>query len=114
MTKNQQLLLGVGVVGVAGYFYWKSKQPKVGFVNYGGAPKSYDRYFNTRKKKGMVGLVKNYEGASKLASTRVQTGSTGGKIFKGFAMQNAMPQQDAQFRNSTGFFEQKPGAFSWK
>jgi hypothetical protein len=27
MTKNQQLWLGVGVVGVAGYFYWKSKQP---------------------------------------------------------------------------------------
>jgi hypothetical protein len=27
MNKNQKILLGVGVVGVAAYFYWKSKQP---------------------------------------------------------------------------------------
>jgi len=104
MTKNQQLLLGVGVVGVAGYFYWKSKQPaKAGFLNASG-------------KRRMVGMVKNYEGASKLASKRVQTGSTGGKIFKkkGFADQNAMPQKDAKWGNSVGFFNQKPGAFSWK
>lgn len=101
MTKNQQLLLGVGVVGVAGYFYWKSKQPKVGFVNASG-------------KRKMVGMVKNYEGASKLASARVQTGSTGGKVFKGFAVQNAMAQKDAKWGNTTGFFQQKPGAFSWK
>jgi hypothetical protein len=29
MNKNQKLLLGVGVVAVAGYFYMKSKKPKV-------------------------------------------------------------------------------------
>lgn len=33
MNKNQQLLLGVGVVGLAAFLYHKSKQPK---ANYGG------------------------------------------------------------------------------
>jgi hypothetical protein len=28
MNKHQKLWLGAGVVAVAGYFYWKSKQPK--------------------------------------------------------------------------------------
>lgn len=102
MTKNQQLLLGVGVVGVAGYFYWKSKQPKVGFVNAAGKMK-------------MAGMVKNYEGASKLASKREKTGTKDGKIFKkGFADQNVAPQKDAKWGNTTGFFAVKPGAYSWK
>jgi hypothetical protein len=28
MTKNTKMLLAVGVIGVAGYYYWKSKQTK--------------------------------------------------------------------------------------
>jgi hypothetical protein len=28
MNYNQKVLLGVAVVGVAGYYYWKSQQPK--------------------------------------------------------------------------------------
>jgi predicted negative regulator of RcsB-dependent stress response len=34
MKKQTKMLLGVAILGVAGYFYWQSKQPKkVGFVN---------------------------------------------------------------------------------
>lgn len=32
MNKNQKMLLGVAVVGVAAYYFWKSKQPKAGFA----------------------------------------------------------------------------------
>lgn len=28
MNNNQKMLLGVAVVGVAAYYYWKSQQPK--------------------------------------------------------------------------------------
>ena len=33
MTKNTQILIGVGVVGVGAYLLWKSKQPKKTFAN---------------------------------------------------------------------------------
>ena len=36
MDKNQQILLGVAVVGIGGYLLWKSKQPKKSFMNAGG------------------------------------------------------------------------------
>lgn len=36
MNKNQQILLGVAAVGVVGYYYWKSKQPKAAMVGYAG------------------------------------------------------------------------------
>lgn len=37
MNKNQKILLGVAVVGVAGYYYWKSQQPKKAFVGANGS-----------------------------------------------------------------------------
>ena len=37
MTKNNKILLGVAVLAVGGYAYWKSKQPKkVAYMNAGG------------------------------------------------------------------------------
>ena len=38
MTKQTKLLLGVAVLGTAGYFYWKSKQTKA-FANLSVNPK---------------------------------------------------------------------------
>ena len=60
MTKNQQLLLGVGIVGVAGYLYWKSKQPKAAFasVNYVGA---------NAKRASLNGIKLNGDGPKKIA-----------------------------------------------
>jgi hypothetical protein len=37
MNKNQKMLLGVAVVGVAAYYYWKSQQPKAAFVGANGS-----------------------------------------------------------------------------
>jgi hypothetical protein len=57
MNKNQQLLLGVGVVGLAGYFYWKSKQPK---ANYGGgvlSPRMRNLAGNAKRNLAGVGKV---------------------------------------------------------
>jgi len=57
MNKNQQLLLGVGVVGVAGYLYWKSKQPK---ANYGGgvlSPRMRNLAGNAKRNLAGVGKV---------------------------------------------------------
>ena len=36
MNKHQKLWLGAGVVAVAGYFYWKSKQPKAALAGNAG------------------------------------------------------------------------------
>ena len=33
MNKKTKMLLAIAVIGVAGYYYWKSKQPK---ANYAG------------------------------------------------------------------------------
>jgi hypothetical protein len=32
MNKKTKMLLAVAVIGVAGYYYWKSKQPKANFL----------------------------------------------------------------------------------
>jgi hypothetical protein len=37
MNNNQKMLLGVAVVGVAAYYYWKSQQPKKQFVGANGS-----------------------------------------------------------------------------
>ena len=39
MKKNQKILLGVAILGVGGYLYWKSTQPKKAFMNVQGKPK---------------------------------------------------------------------------
>jgi hypothetical protein len=36
MKKNQKILLGVAILGVGGYLYWKSTQPKKTFANVSG------------------------------------------------------------------------------
>jgi len=36
MNKNQKMLLGVAVVGVAAYYYWKSQQPTAKMVGANG------------------------------------------------------------------------------
>jgi hypothetical protein len=33
MKKNTQILVGVAILGIGGYLYWKSKQPKKTFAN---------------------------------------------------------------------------------
>jgi hypothetical protein len=39
MKKNQKILLGVAILGVGGYLYWKSTQPKKTFANLATKPK---------------------------------------------------------------------------
>jgi hypothetical protein len=70
MNKHQKLWLGAGVVAVAGYFYWKSKQPKVAFV-----------------KAGMAGNAK----AGFLAGKVAPVGSNGAFKKAGFLAGNVKP-----------------------
>jgi len=58
MNKNQKLMLGVGVVAVAGYFYYKSKQSKASLA-------------------GNAGFAK----ASFLAGNEELTAKAGGKVY---------------------------------
>jgi len=37
MNYNQKMLLGVAVVGVAGYYYWKSQQKTAKFIGANGS-----------------------------------------------------------------------------
>ena len=60
MNKNEKLMLGVGVVAVAGYFYWKSKQTKAAFV-----------------KASLAGNAK----AGFLAGNEQLTAKAGGKVY---------------------------------
>jgi hypothetical protein len=81
MNKNQKVLLGVAVVGVAGYFYWKSKQPKVAFV-----------------KAGLAGNAK----AGFLAGKVAPMGSNG-SFKKGFLAGNVAPVGSDSFGKKAGF-----------
>jgi hypothetical protein len=53
MNKKTKMLLAVAVIGVAGYYYWKSKQPK---GNYSGLMSVGDRK-QTGSFSGSVGNV---------------------------------------------------------
>jgi hypothetical protein len=107
MNKNQQLLLGVGVVGLAGYFYWKSKQPK---ANYGGgvlSPRMRNLAGNA-KRASLNGLRMNADGTRKIAGKVQPLGSDSfGK--RGFA--NQQLSGDAKFAKAEGgkqpFFQVK-------
>ena len=98
MNKNQQLLLGVGVVGVAGYLYWKSKQAK---ANYGGgvlSPRMRNLAGNA-KSASLNGLRMNADGTRKIAGKVQQLGSnTFGKA--NFAEQKL--SGDAKFAQAVG------------
>jgi hypothetical protein len=39
MKKQTKMLLGVAILGVAGYFYWQSKQPKKAATAFAGNSK---------------------------------------------------------------------------
>jgi hypothetical protein len=98
MTKNQQLLLGVGVVGLAGYLYMKSKQPK---ANYGGgvlSPRMRNMAGNA-KRGSLNGIRMNADGTRKIAGKVMPLGSDSfGK--RGFAEQKL--SGDAKFAQAVG------------
>jgi hypothetical protein len=98
MNKNQQLLLGVGVVGLAGYFYWKSKQPK---ANYGGgvlSPRMRNLAGNA-KRASLNGLRMNADGTRKIAGKVMPLGSDSfGK--RAFAEQKT--SGDGKFASAVG------------
>jgi len=100
MTKNQQLLLGVGVVGLAAFLYHKSKQPK---LNYAGGVLS-------PKMRNMVGMnAKRNASGGKLKGIRMNADGT--RKIAG----NVLPLGDRKaFGKKAGFANQKlSGDSSW-
>jgi hypothetical protein len=97
MNKNQQLLLGVGVVGLAAFLYHKSRQPK---ANYGGGVLS-PRMRNLAGNAKRASLVGNVGRVQQLGSNSF------GK--RGFA--NQQLSGDAKFAKAEGgkqpFFQVK-------
>lgn len=105
MNKNQQLLLGVGVVGLAGYLYWKSKQPKAAFAGVGSKMRNLA---GNAKRASLNGIRMNADGTRKIAGKVQPLGSDSfGKV--GFANQNT--SGDAKFAKAEGgkqpFFQVK-------
>jgi hypothetical protein len=100
MNKNQKVLLGVAVVGVAGYFYWKSKQPKAAFVraNLAGNASKAGFLAGDVKQMGTKAGVSYPKGGQFLAGA-VQPLGGQGTNFKGFA--NQKTSGDAQFATFT-------------
>jgi len=101
MTKNQQLLLGVGVVGLAAFLYHKSKQPK---ANLGGGVLS-------PRMRNYVGMnAKRNASGGKLKGIRMNADGT--RMIAG----NVLPLGDrAAFgKKKAGFANQKlSGDSSW-
>jgi|TARA_R110000868_G_scaffold377209_1_gene642500 hypothetical protein len=96
MNKNQQLLLGVGVVGVAGYLYWKSKQAKASFASV--SPRMRNLAGNA-KSASLNGLRMNADGTRKIAGKVQQLGSNS------FGKANFAEQKlsgDAKFAQAVG------------
>jgi hypothetical protein len=96
MNKNQQLLLGVGVVGVAGYLYWKSKQPKAAFASVG--PQMRNLAGNSRA--SLNGIKMNSNGTSKIAGNVLPLGSDSFGKKRGFAEQKT--SGDGKFASAVG------------
>jgi hypothetical protein len=97
MDKQTTTIVGVGVLAVAGYLYWKSTQPKTEVVKFVGA--------NGRRKK-MVGMI-----------------NTGGAKASRFSarpsLDNKMLATGQSKKSANGgvpkrFFNVKDSAFSWK
>jgi len=57
MNKNQQLLLGVGVVGLAAFLYHKSKQPKANLAGGVLSPRMRNLAGNAKRNLAGVGKV---------------------------------------------------------
>lgn len=92
MNKNQQLLLGVGVVGVAGYLYWKSKQPKAAFAGV--------RNLAGNSRASLNGIKMNSNGTSKIAGNVLPLGSDSFGKKRGFAEQKT--SGDGKFASAVG------------
>jgi hypothetical protein len=78
MTNQTKMLLGLGVVGVAGYLYWKSTQPKA-FANQTGGALTASGKCKGKTKGGYVANVSTsgevfYAGTCLKAGTRVYVG----------------------------------------
>jgi len=101
MNKNQQLLLGVGVVGVAGYLYWKSKQPKAAFAG-------VRNMAGNAKRASLNGIRMNADGTRKIAG-KVQP--VGSESFGKVNFANQKLSGDAKFAKAEGgkqpFFQVK-------
>lgn len=97
MTKNQQLLLGVGIVGVAGYLYMKSKKPKASYDGVVG-PRLRNMAGNARRA-SLNGIKMGQDGTRKIAGKVLPLGSNKfGK--KSFAEQAT--SGDGKFANQVG------------
>lgn len=78
MNYNQKMLLGVAVVGVAGYYYWKSQQKTAKFVGANGS--LFDGRPDSPIFAGMAGYA-NFKDTACLCHTGSDT--VGGKtIYK--------------------------------
>jgi hypothetical protein len=91
MTNNQQLLLGVGVVGLAAFLYHKSKQPKAPFAGVGSKMRNYAGMNAKRNASGgkLKGIRMNADGTRMIAGNVLPLGDRAafGKKKAGFANQ---------------------------
>lgn len=89
MNKNQQVLLGVAVVGVAGYLYMKSKKPKAAaFTKVGMAGDKSGFLAGKVAPAGSQGAFKKDPKAGFLAGNVQQAGSDGFGQKAGFLAGN--------------------------
>jgi hypothetical protein len=98
MDKKTTTIVGVGVLAVAGYLYWKSTQPKTEVAKFVGA--------NGRRKK-MVGLIK--QNAVAQNSTFSPRPSLDNKRFA-----NGGRKKQASGAVANRFFSVTDSPFSWK
>jgi hypothetical protein len=98
MNKNQKLILGVGVVAVAAYFYFQSKKAKAPFVkaNLAGNKKGF-----LAGKVMPMGSDGAFKKAGFLAGDVKPVGSTHAGVFATFANQET--SGDAKFAKMAGF-----------
>ena len=91
MNKNQKLMLGVGVVAVAGYFYWKSKQPKAAAFATASLAGNRRGKYQDNKDGTMYDENGNPIKAGFLAGKVVPMGSNGSFKKAGFLAGNVKP-----------------------
>jgi hypothetical protein len=79
MNKNTQILLGVGILGIGGYLYWKSTQKD-----------------NTKKMVGMSGTRKRNIGGQR----KIFVPSASPKIFSADGTANPLPRNNFDIQGS--------------
>lgn len=99
MNKNQKVLLGVAVVGVAAYFYFKSKQPKAAFAKVGMAGNAKKGFLagNVQPLGSNAGVTYPKGGQFQTGAVQPVGGNSG--VFKTFANQKL--SGDAKFGTFT-------------